>query len=164
MKNLCLKVTISVFFLISSAAIRAQGINQVKLAKQLAGSWTGELSKDTTIYWVIKTDGLILDCSYKYLVKGNPIFEGKQIWNYDSKIDKYKIATTDQHIDNFVAWFTSGNKYVILSEDDISNPERAAFRIDAEFKSPDLFVQTSLANSKPISTMAYKRVKQLTGY
>jgi hypothetical protein len=159
MKNLSLTVKIFLLFLISSSAIQAQGINQVALAKQLAGSWSGELSKDTTIYWVIKTEGLILDCSYKYLVKGNPIFEGKQIWNYDSKIDKYKIATTDEHKDNFVAWFTSRNKYVILSEDDISNPERAAFRIDAEFKSPDLFVQISLAQNKPVSTVAYKRVK-----
>ncbi len=51
MKKFCLTISIAVFLLICTNELQAQTtqtkLNQVELMKQLEGSWTGEIGKDT---------------------------------------------------------------------------------------------------------------------
>jgi hypothetical protein len=42
---------------------------------------------------------------------------------------------------------------------DIANPEKASFKYEAEFKSPNLIVETLIINGKPLKTYTYTRIK-----
>jgi hypothetical protein len=56
-------------------------------------------------------------------------------------------------------WFTSSYKGVGVKYSDISNPDIASWKFEAEFKSPDIFLNTYLINNKPVATITYARIK-----
>jgi hypothetical protein len=163
MKKYYSSFIITAFLLILSNGIQAQytttKLNQVDLIKQFVSSWKGEVGKDTTALWDIKSSGDGLECKFKYVTKDNIIMEGAQQWVYDKKTDKFILSSATNDIDNGTSglWFTSKNKCLIIS--DINNPEKATFKIETEFKSPDTFIQKTIVNSSIIKTATYNRVK-----
>jgi hypothetical protein len=50
-------------------------------------------------------------------------------------------------------WYVSKNKYIMLPYSDISNPEKASRRSEGEFKTPDMMVETTFINNKPVKTI-----------
>jgi len=139
----------------------SKGLNQVELMKQLIGSWEVDGAIDTIPFYDLKPYGNGIEGYFKYVTKGKIIMEGKQLWGYDKKIDKYYIVflPKGQDMEIWAAWFTSKNKWICVPYNDISNPDNASVRIDTEFKSADMYVQLLTVNNKPVKTDTYKRIK-----
>jgi len=129
--------------------------------KQFFGSWKIDVAKDTTSFWYMNSYGTGLDVDYKNVTKEKTYMEAKQLWGYDKKVDKYIVTQMikGMGIEFYAFWFTSKNKYIMLPYSDISNPEKASVKWEAEFKSPDLCVETYSVNNKPIKTYSITRVK-----
>jgi hypothetical protein len=136
-------------------------LNQVELMKQMAGSWKCETAKDTTQYYDSKSYGTGLECNYKYVTKGKTVMEGKDLWEYDKRIDKYLWAevTKGSDIEIRVIGFITNNKYEVIQYSDIFNPEKASWKIEGEFKSPDMTVETTIVNNKTVKTETWIRIK-----
>jgi hypothetical protein len=165
MKKIYLTAIISVSLLIWSDRLQAQTtqakLNQAELIKQLTGNWKGEVGKDTTAFWEIKYSETGLECNFKFITKDKMVMEGKQLWVYDKKADKFIFSSmaTGMNSGTLGLWFTSKSKYLIVPLEDISNPEKASFKIEGEFKSPEIFIQKSVVNNKIIKTDTFNRVK-----
>jgi hypothetical protein len=165
MQKICLTAIISVSLLIWSNRLQAQttltNLNQVELMKQFTGNWKGDAGKDTTAFWDIKSSGTKLECNFKYVTKDKMIMEGKQLWEYDKKVDKFILSSATNGMDAGTSglWFTSKNKCLIIAFSDISNPEKASFKMETEFKSPDMFIQKTILNNNLVKTVTFNRVK-----
>ena len=136
-------------------------LNQVELMKQNIGYWKCDIAKGTTGFYVTKPYGTGLDCDYKFVTKGKTVKEGKDLWGYDKRIDKYLWATVTKgsDIEVRVFWFITNTKYEVILYSDISNPEKASWKIKGEFKSPALIVETTIVNNKTVKTDTWTRVK-----
>jgi hypothetical protein len=165
MKKIYLTAMISVSLFIWSDRLQAQTtltkLNQVELIKQFVSNWKGEAGKDTTAFWEIKYNPTGLECNYKYVTKDKIVMEGKQLWVYDNKVDKFLLSSPTTGTDTWISslWFTSKNKSMMVSYRDISNPEKAVFKLEMEFKSPDMFLQKTIVNNNTVKTVAFNRVK-----
>jgi hypothetical protein len=163
MKKFFLTILISVPILVCSNCLQAQNsgtkLNQVELIKQFINNWMGEVGKDTTVFWEIKLNGTGLECNFRYVSLGKMIMEGKQIWEYDQKVDKFILSSiTGMDSGSAKLWFTSKNKCIIQFSD-ISSPGQASIKIETEFKSPDTFTQKTIVNNNIVKTDTYSRVK-----
>ncbi len=160
-----LKTAIALFLSICLNSLQAQTtqtkLNQVELIKQFVSNWEGEVGKDTSAFWDIKFNGTVLECNYKYVTKDKMIFEGKQLWEYDRKVDKFILSSMINGMDSGTSafWFTSKNRSIIMPFSDISNPEKATFKLDTEFKSPDMFIQKTIVNNNIVKIVTFNRVK-----
>ena len=156
-------LAVSLFFLLNGvqAQTNQTNLNQTELMKHLIGSWKADLGKDTTLYWDAKPFGTGLECYYKSVTKEKILMEGKQLFGYDKKIDKYVAANLvkGMDIEVWALWFISNNKYVITNYSDISNPDKSSFKVDGEFKSPNVYAETFIINGKPVMTYTYTRIK-----
>lgn len=165
MKTLYLTLTVIVLLLLSTNVALAQTQqtkpNQVELTKQFMGSWKCDFGNDTTFFMQGKLYGTGSEYNYNYAAKGKLFTEGKQLAGYDKKLDKivYVNLEKGKDIEMLALWFTSTNKYIITSYSDIANPEKATFKFEGEFKSPDLFVEKLIINGKLLKTYTMKRVK-----
>jgi hypothetical protein len=165
MKKLCLTISIAVFLLFLLNGVQAQNaqpkLNQVELMKQLIGSWKADFAKDTTVFWEAKPFGTGLECYYKTVTKEKILMEGKQLFGYDKKIDKYVAVNLVKGMDAeiWALWFISNNKYEITYYSDIPNPDKSSFKVDGEFKSPNEYIEIFIINGKPVMTYTYTRIK-----
>src|SRR5512139_3964173 len=112
MKKKYILLAVMFVFNMANAQITDSLLNQVELMKHFIGFWKADYAKDTVAFWDAKSYGTGLECNYKFVSKGNIIKEGKQLWGYDTKIDKF-VATSlpkgmDIEIDAY--WFTSENR------------------------------------------------------
>ena len=166
MKTLYLTLTVIALLLLSTNVAQSQTPqtkpNQVELMKQLIGSWKADFAKDTTVFWEAKPFGTGLECYYKSVTKEKILMEGKQLFGYDKKIDKYVAVNLikGMDIEIWALWFTSSNKYIITYYSDISNPDKSSFKVDGEFISPNGYNETFIINGKPFMTYKYTRVKK----
>jgi hypothetical protein len=164
MKKFCLTLSVALFLLFLLNGVQAQTtatkLNQVELIKQLIGSWKVDMGKDTVLFWDAKPFGTGLECYYKTVTKEETLMEAKQLFGYDKKTDKYIAANLIKGMDMeiWALWFTSNNKYVITYYSDISNPEKSSFKMDGEFKSPDVYTESYIMNGNPV-IYKYTRVK-----
>jgi hypothetical protein len=166
MNKICLTTTIAVLLLLSTNGIQAQTtqtkLNQVELNKQFLGTWKAEIGKDTSFIMETKTLYNGFEAYLKTETKGKILMEGKSILGYDKKTDKLMDAYINSNNPNIIlmaAWFTSANTCEEVLLKDISDPENATFKLAFEFKSPDLFTQTTIRNKKTVRTDTYRRVK-----
>jgi hypothetical protein len=142
MKTFCKAPIIVVFLLFCTDASQAQTtqtkLNQVELFKQFIGDWQAKWA-DTILYWNAKAFGSGLEGYYNYKIAGKDkiILEGRQLWGYDSRLDKYVVATLETSKDIWLLafWFTSKNKYLLTSLIDVSNPDKAFFKVEGEINS-----------------------------
>ena len=58
---------------ISHAQKTQPKLDQIELFKQFIGLWKGEVGKDTTEFWEVKSYGTGLECNYKYVAKDKTI-------------------------------------------------------------------------------------------
>jgi hypothetical protein len=166
MKAFSITSQVAVLFLICSYSILAQTaetkLNQIDLMKKMAGSWRCNTNKDTTAFWdaVSYDTGLLV--YNKYLTKGNLFVNGKELYGYDKSIDKFIDAGVYKRkgIGVYLLWFISDNKYVVIPYRDISNPEQASFRMEGEFTTPDVIVETEIVKNKQVRTDTWTRVKE----
>jgi hypothetical protein len=137
-------------------------LNQVELMKQFIAFWKCDVAKDTTLFAEDKSYGTGQDCYFNYVTKGKTVMEERQLRGYDKKNDKYIVAAISKgnDIELYAVWFISNNKYEWIPLSDISNPEKASFKYEGEFKSPDTLVETTIVNNKPVKIDTYTRVKK----
>ena len=137
-------------------------LNQVDLVKQSIGTWTCDVAKDTIIFYEIKPYGTGLEAFMKYVTNGKVYNEQKRLCGYDKNFDKYIYAYLDKD-GNFgliANWFTSSNKLEGVDYGDISDPEKASWKFEVEFKSPDIYSTVYFDNNKPVGTTTWTRVKK----
>lgn len=167
MKIFHFSAIISLFLMLFSTGILAQNtqtkLNQVELMKQFVGSWKVQESKDTTFFWNAKSYGTGLEGNYKTVNNGKTVSEGKFLQGFDKKTDKsvYTELSSgmDQDVDINATWFISKTKYKYIPLKDVSDYEKASYKIEGEFKSPDMFVETTIKNNKTTKIETYTRVK-----
>ena len=165
MKTSYLTTMIVAFMLLYTNGIQAQTtkpkLDQVELMKLQIGTFKCDSNKDTTVFWEGKSYGTGLDCYYKNVVKGKIVREGRELWGYDKSIDKFICASLDKgkDIELQAVWFTSKNVYEYIRYSDISNPEKASWKIVGEFTSPDVVVETTTLNNKITLIETYTRIK-----
>jgi hypothetical protein len=175
MKPFCLTTLIVVLLLVCANGIQAQAIqtklNQIELMKQFIGSWKSEVAKDTILFSDANSYGNGLEMNWKYVTKGMVVWEGKKLWGYDNTVDKLIVPSMDK--DGWVVvsvyWFISRTKYmqvhytdiqqIQINYSDISNPEKASWRSEGEFITPDMIVETEFVNNQPVHTDTHTRVK-----
>ena len=165
MKTCYLTTMIGVSLFFCTNGLQAQTtqakLNQVELIKQFIGSWKCDYAKDTLLFVDYKPYGTSLEGFKKFVTNGKIVEESKRLCGYDKDLDKYIIAEVGKEEGGWIMayWFTSSNKGVGVKYSDISNPDRASWKFEAEFKSPDIFLNTYLINNKPVATITYTRVK-----
>ena len=138
-----------------------EGLNQVELWKKFLGTWKGEVAKDTFSIFTARPFGTGMEGTFKIVTKGKTVNEGKTLNGYDKKSDKFIEADVQSGsgINVYAYWFTSANTCEGIPIAYISNPENAVLRWTFEFKSPDMYVVTTIENNKPIKTENYYREK-----
>jgi len=138
-----------------------EGLNQVELWKKFLGTWKGEVAKDTFSIFTARPFGTGMEGTFKIVTKGKTVNEGKTLNGYDKKSDKFIEADgqSGSGINVYAYWFTSANTCEGIPIAYISNPENAVLRWTFEFKSPDMYVVTTIENNKPIKTENYYREK-----
>jgi len=166
MKTFYLTLTMIALLLLSTNAAQAQTtqpkLNQVELMKQFTGTWETIAGKDTTGFAEMKPYGTGFECSWKYITKGKITSEGKQLYGYDKKIDKFIYVNLEKgkDIDQIKAqWFISTNKYKVTYYNDIENPDKSSFNVEGEFKSPNSLTETWIKNGKPFHIDRWTRTK-----
>lgn len=129
-------------------------LNQARLMKQLEGNWNCEIGKDTSAYWDMEPYGSGYVAGLKYITKGEIVKEGKGLYGYDKKIDKIVEAgiTRGKDIGVYVMWFITESKFVLIPYSDLANPEKASFKMEGEFKSPDILVETTVIDNITVKT------------
>jgi hypothetical protein len=165
MKKFYLTTSIAVFLLLCTNGIQAQTtqtkLNLVELMKKFIAIWKCDVAKDTTLFAEDKSYGTGQDCYFKFVTKGKIVMEERQLRGYDKKLDKYIVAAINKgnDIELYAVWFVSKNKYEWIPLSDISNPEKASFKYEGEFKSLDTLVETTIVNNKPVKIDNWTRVK-----
>jgi len=167
MKTICLTTMIALFLLGVTTGIQAQTtqtkLNQVELMKQFLGIWKCEVAKDTTIVIDITPFGTIIEENFKIVSKDKILDSGKHLWGYDKENDKLitaHVSISSPNIYIMAFWWTSKNTIEGVPFQDISNPDKAALKWKIEFRSPDLYLLTTIQNNKVVATFTYTREKE----
>ena len=136
-------------------------LNQVELFKQFAGTWKGELGKDSTFIWVGKSSGSNIEGSFKIVSKGKTLMEAKVINAYDKNTDKFIETEIYKGSDPliFVSWFTSKTVCEAIQFQDFPSPANASLKTRFEFKYPNIFTQITTVNNTSIDTLTCYRIK-----
>jgi hypothetical protein len=137
-------------------------LNQERLMKQLEGNWHCEIGIDTAAYWDMEPYGTGFVAGLKYITKGNIVKEGKGLYGYDKKIDKIVEAgiTRGKDIAVYVMWFISDSNFVLIPFSDLANPEKASFKMEGEFKFPDILVETTIIENKTVKTKTWTKSRR----
>lgn len=136
-----------------------KGLNQLELMKQFVGTWKVE-TPDTVAYYQQNDNGMGLEVNFKYLLKGEIINQGKQLWGYDKNTDRITFTSTGTsgRTYTYALWFVSKTKYMYVPLKNIDSPQNSSFISIGEFPSPDINTETHYQNNKPILSETYKRV------
>jgi len=148
------RLTIASIMLFISGSYCAQSqnphtkLNQSELLKQFEGNWVFEIGKDTIAYWDMKPWGTGFEAGLKYVTKG--------------KVDKIVEAgiTKGKDIGVYVMWFITESKFVLIPYSDLANPEKASFRMEGEFRDPDVLVETDIIENKVVKIKTWKNSKR----
>jgi hypothetical protein len=165
MKKSLLILVIAGFLAIGLSEVQAQTtqtkLNQVELLKQFLGSWKWDAGKDTTGYYDAKSYGTGLEGNLRFVTNGKTYTEGKQLMGYDKSSDKLiqSQMLKGRNIGCYAYYFITNKKYEIIPYSDISNPEKAPWKCEGEFTSPDTYVETTIVKNKPPEIVTFTRVK-----
>ena len=165
MKNFRLQTVILVFLSVLVMGLQSQTAvkkpDQVKLMRQLDGTWQADLGKDTIAVTVLKTFGTGLDGNARVELKGKIISQRRQLFGYDKQTDQFIEAEVAKGSDMelWACWFTKDNFMVGVPYANRLDPGKAVFRVEIDIKSPDSYVQTVFQNGKRISGKTMNRKK-----
>lgn len=164
MKKSFLVRVIAGFLVIGLSEIQAQTtqpkLDQLELMKQFLGTWKYELAKDTTIISEFTPFGTAIEDNYQIVTKGKILDSGNELLGYDKNSDRIITARLSKSSPNIeiTSWcWTSKNIFEGVMFQDIGNPPNATFIMKIEFKSPDLFVMTTIQNNNVVSAYTYTR-------
>lgn len=166
MNPFCKTIIIVVFLLFCANGLQAQTtqtkLDQIELGKQFLGTWKAEIAKDTFKVYTEKPFGTGAEGNIKIVTKGKTVQEGRIMFGYDKKSDRFlqSIMMHGSDISLQAFWFTSKNTGELVQLKDIANPENATLKSKFEIKSPDLWEVTAIENNKTIGTLTYTRVKK----
>jgi hypothetical protein len=167
MKTICLTTMIVVFMVLYSNGMKAQStqtkLDQVELFKQLLGTWTTEVAKDTNYVHVYTAFGNAIEGNIRVVTKGKVLYSVKQLWGYDKKNDKIlgvELWNSSPEIGLYSCWFSSKSIFEGVVIQDINHPENISTKVKMEFKSPDLATLTFMENDKVVVTRTYTREKK----
>lgn len=137
-------------------------LKQAELLKQFEGNWVCEIGKDTSAYWDMKPWGTGFEAGLKYVTKGKIVKEGKGLYGYDSSIDKIVEAgiPKGKDIGVYVMWFITESKFVLIPYNDLANPGKASFRMEGEFRDPDILIEIDFRENKAVKTKTWKNSKR----
>jgi hypothetical protein len=168
MKKIYVSTLFSVLGLLCVNGLLAQNsqasLNQVELMKQFIGIWENRSVKDTVYtaeFVPYGTGGL--EFTMRGVTGGKVWLEMKELWGYDKKTDKVVIAglaKNSPYIMLHATWFTAKNKCEQIPMEFASDPARSNFRVEFEFKSPDLVERNEFVNDKSLGVEVYNRVKR----
>ena len=135
--------------------------DQVKLLRQLAGTWQAELGKDTILVTELKPFGTGLDGYARVNVKGKTVSERRQLFGYDTKTNQFIEAevTLGSDMELFACWFTRDNLMVGVPYANRLDPDKSSLRVEIDIKSADKYTQTVLQNGKRIGGRTMIRKK-----
>jgi hypothetical protein len=165
MKKLCLATVFAAAILFCMNGILAQTsqskLDQIELFKQFTGSWKSEMGKDTVEYTETKSYGTGLEASFKQVTKDKIFFEGKQLYGYDKKTDKFILSVLGKGKDMVICemWFTSKNICICIPYSDLSTLQKASYKVEMEIKSPDVMIYKTIVNNKVVETFTFNRIK-----
>jgi hypothetical protein len=167
MKRFCSTTTIAVSLLLISTGIKAQTaqtkLNQVELMKQFIGTWKSETFGGSAMILDYTPFGNAIVGDAKIVSKDTVLDNKKYFLGYDEKNDKIIIAILHYNapiIEITANWFISKDIMKSVPYQDISNPENAPITWKFEFKSPDMFVITSLQNNISEEVAKWTREKK----
>ena len=142
--------------------ISQSALDQARLMKQFEGTWNCEIGKDTSAFWDMEPYGSGYLAGLKYVTKGKIVREGKGLYGYDKKIDKIVEAgiTIGKDIGVYVMWFISDSNFMLVPFSNLANPEKASFKMEGEFKYPDILVENTLIENKIVNTKTWTKSKR----
>ena len=134
-------------------------LDQARLMSQFEGNWNCEIGRDTSAFWDMEPYGSGYAAGLKYITKGRIVKEGKGLYGYDKKIDKIVEAgiTKGKEIGVYVMWFITECKFVLIPFSDLANPEKAAFKMEGEFKFPGILIETTMIENKIVKTKTWTK-------
>jgi hypothetical protein len=138
-------------------------LDQVELLKQFVGTWKYEVGKDTIVIQTVTFFGKAIEDNIITVTNGKILSSSKEVWGYDKKTDKYiaaSIRKSSTEIALYAAWFTSNSLLKIVRYQDISDPEKASYRVEWNLKTPDLTERTVYRNNQVTNVSTYTREKQ----
>jgi hypothetical protein len=155
---------IAVFILLYANGLQAQTtdvkLSQVELGTKFSGTWEGQLSDDTFIVYENKPYGTGMETNIKIVTQGKTVQEGKGLFGYEKESDKIIEATLLSGSDIIcnAYWFTTENKCTGIPLKHLSNPENSVLKWEIEFKTPDIWVVTSIEDNKAVEIDTLYRV------
>ncbi len=162
MKTFYSTLLIVFFILINTNRMQAQTIqaklDQVELMKQFVGTWKSEFGEGTIFICENRPFGNGMVCTSQIITKGKIIDSVTQLFGYDNKTDKFIIAELKESspvIELCSAWFSSRNTGEII----VTNPDNAPLKFKFEFKTPDMIVQSALADGKVVNEITLNRIE-----
>ncbi|HUX97871.1 MAG TPA: hypothetical protein VMV47_19220 [Bacteroidales bacterium] len=136
--------------------------DQAILLKQFEGTWKCEIGKDTLAVWEMIPYGTGFEARLKYITQGKTVKEGKGLYGYDQTLDKIVEAgiTKGKDIGVFVMWFITDSKFMLIPFNDLANPEKAVFKMEGQFKPPDILIETTIIDNKTVKTKTWTNSKR----
>lgn len=137
--------------------LQEMNLNQFELIDQYNGYWTGEIGKDTIEIWDGKRTANGIEANVRTMYKDKTLTQGRTTLVYDRSIDKF--IGTDMYEGQpptvFTLNFKTEHSGEIVMIKDISNPDKATFKILFDFKTPREYTQTMVRNNKSVKVNAY---------
>lgn len=135
-------------------------LDQVKLMKQMHGTWQYEFAPDSFIIWEIKPYGNGFEACYKFITEGETYREVKQLSGFDREREKFTTFTlfTSGGFVVFTGKFTSENQFYSEARD-FENPEKIMSKKEYEFKNTDTFTVTRIFGGYGARPGTYTRIK-----
>lgn len=162
MKTISTILLIVLFLVINTNIMQAQTtqikLNQVELMKQFIGTWKSEFGDSTIFTSENKPFGNGMICISQIVFKGKIVDSVTQLFGYDNKTDRFIIAelkTSSPVIELCSTWFSSKNTGEIV----VINPDNAPYIFKFEFKTPDIIIQTAIANGKVVNEITLTRIE-----
>lgn len=162
MKTFSTTLLIVLLLLINTNRMQAQTthtkLNQVELMKQFIGTWKCEFGEGTIFTSENSPFGNGMICISKIVTKGKIIDSVTQLFGYDNRTDKFIIAelkTSSPVIELCSTWFSSKNSGEIV----VTNPDNAPYSFKFEFKTPNMIIQTAIADGKVVNEITLTRIE-----
>jgi hypothetical protein len=162
MKTFSANLLIVLYLLINTNSMQAQTthtkLNQVELMKQFIGIWKCEFGEGTIFTSENRPFGNGMICISQIVTKGKIVDSVTQLFGYDNKTDKFIIAelkSSSPFIELCSTWFSSKNSGEIV----VTNPDNAPYSFKFEFKTPDIIIQTAIADGKVVNEITLTRIE-----
>ena len=163
--------SIAVLLAASAMIVHAQtpnrALDQIALARQFAGLWRMDFSKDTSFFLDIASygDTGLVASSWYATRPGQKLRPGQRLYGYDRSSDKYfvmLVAEATGRAAMAALWFTSDHQCEGYNYRDPLNPSGSiSRRFVVGFTTPDDWVQkNTYPTSRPPDTETFHRVKR----